>query len=246
MLVPGSRWIGGAVVVHRPVLQRSTTRWSNHSLPLLGFLVGADGVVCYHDIADELWKCPSSVERHALLLLGGETDHEVILLLLIGVHLVRRILRQMVELPGVVMHESSSLLEVHELLAFLHHHTCGDVVGAEGIVELSPWHLVICGTSGGVFGSPHTGITPQLLRGKEGLLHLGAAQEPKLGLHHPKPVIGLKRLSYLGEERRVHSREVAVGGRSWSWSISCPIATMGGVGNELLQQLGLLVVGLKD
>jgi hypothetical protein len=62
-----SRWVGGAVVVHRPVLQRSTTGWSSHNLPLLGFLVGADGVVRDHHIADELWKCPSSVERHALL-----------------------------------------------------------------------------------------------------------------------------------------------------------------------------------
>jgi hypothetical protein len=73
-----------------------------------------------------------------------------------------------------------------------------------------------------------------------------AAQEPKLGLHHPKPVVGLKRLSCLSEERRVHSREVAIGGRRWSGSISCPIATMGRVGNELPQQLGLLVAGLKD
>jgi hypothetical protein len=43
----------------------------------------------------------------------------------------------------------------------------------------------------------------------------------------------------------MHSREVVVGGRSWSWSIPCPIATTGGVGHELPQQLGLLVVGLK-
>jgi hypothetical protein len=67
MLVLGSRWIGGAVVVHRPVLQRSTTGWSGHNLPLLGFLVGADCIIRDHDIADKLWKCPSSVERHALL-----------------------------------------------------------------------------------------------------------------------------------------------------------------------------------
>jgi hypothetical protein len=59
-------------------------------------------------------------------------------------------------------------------------------------------------------------------------------------------VVGLKRLSCLGEEQRVSSREVAVGGWSWSGSISYPIATTGGVRNELPQQLGLLVVGLKD
>jgi hypothetical protein len=113
-------------------------------------------------------------------------------------------------------------------------------------MELSPRHLVIRRVSGGVVGPPRASITPQLLRGEEGLLHFGVAQEPKHGLHDPKPVVGLKMLSCLGEERRMRSREVAVGGQSWSWSISCPIATTGGVGNELPQQLGLLVAGLKD
>jgi hypothetical protein len=132
----------------------------------------------------------------------------------VRVHLVRHILHQMVELLGVVMHGSSSLLEVHELLALLPHHVCGDVVGAEGIAEFSPWHLVICRASGGVVGPPRVGITLQLLCGEEGLLHFGVAQEPKLGLHDPKLVVGLKRLSCLGEEQRMRSCEVAVGGRS--------------------------------
>jgi hypothetical protein len=152
----------------------------------------------------------------------------------------------MVELLGIVMHGPSSLFEVYELLALLLHYACGDVVGTEGITELSPRHLVICGASGGVVGLPRAGVTPQLLHGEEGFLNLGAAQEPELGLQHPKPVVGLKRLSNLGEERWMHSREVAVSGRSWSWSIPCPIATTGGVGNELPQQLGLLIAGLKD
>jgi hypothetical protein len=81
------------------------------------------------------------------------------------------------------------------------------------------------------------------MHGEEGFLHFGAAQEPKLGLHDPKPVVSLKRLSCLGEERRMRNREIAVGGRSWS--ISCPIATTGGVGNELPQQLSLLIAGLR-
>jgi hypothetical protein len=138
------------------------------------------------------------------------------------------------------------LLKVHELLTLLPHHACGDIVGAEGIEEFSPRHMVICGASGGVVGPPRASVTPQLLRDEEGLLHFGAAQEPKLGLYDSKPVVGLKRLSCLGEERRMRSHEVIVGGRSWSWSIPCPIATTGGVGNELPQQLGLFVAGLKD
>jgi hypothetical protein len=86
----------------------------------------------------------------------------------------------MVELLGVVLHGPFSLLEVHELLALLPHHTCRDVVGAEGIAELSSRHLVIHRASGGVVGPPRAGVTPQLLRGKEGVLHLDAAPEPEL------------------------------------------------------------------
>jgi hypothetical protein len=66
----------------------------------------------------------------------------------------------MVKLLRVVVHGSSSLLEVHELLALHPHHTCGDVVGAEGITELSPRHLVARGASGGVVGAPRVGVTP--------------------------------------------------------------------------------------
>jgi hypothetical protein len=106
--------------------------------------------------------------------------------------------------------------------------------------------LVIHGASGGVVGPPCADVTPQLLRSEEGLLHLGAAQEPELGLYHLKPVVGLQRLSCPGEERQVRSREVVVGGRSWSRSISCHIAITGEVGNELPQQLGLLIAGPKD
>jgi hypothetical protein len=100
------------------------------------------------------------------------------------------------------------LLEVHELLTLLPHHACGDVVGAKSIAELSPRHLIIRETCGSVVGPPRAGITPQLLHGEEGLLHLSAAQEPELGVHHLKPVVGLKRLSYLDEERRVRRLEL--------------------------------------
>jgi hypothetical protein len=44
-----------------------------------------------------------------------------------------------------------------------------------------------------------------LWRSTTGWWYLGAAQEPKLALHHLKPVVGLKMLSCLGEERWVRS-----------------------------------------
>jgi hypothetical protein len=61
-----------------------------------------------------------------------------------------------------------------------------DGVGTESLVELLPRHLVVCGASGCVVGPPCTGVPMQLLHDEEGLLHFGAAQEPELGLHHPK------------------------------------------------------------
>jgi hypothetical protein len=86
----------------------------------------------------------------------------------------------------------------------------------------------------------------QLLCDEETLLHLRAVQEPKLELNHPKPVIGVKRLSCLDEERLVSGHEVTVGGWNWSGSIPCLMATTNRVGHQLPQQLGLLVMRLKD
>jgi hypothetical protein len=106
-------------------------------------------------------------------------------------------------------------------------------VGVEGTVELGPRHLVVHGASGGVVGPPCTGVTMQLLHGEEGLLHLCVAQEPKLGLNHPKPVISLERLSCLSEEGWVSGHEVIVGGWRWSGSIPCPMATTSRVGHHL-------------
>jgi hypothetical protein len=107
------------------------------------------------------------------------------------------------------------------------------VVGAESATELSPRHLVVCGASGGVVGSPRASVAMQLLCGEDGLLHLRAVQEPKLGLNHPKPVIGLERLSCPGEEWWVSGHEVVVGSRSWSGSIPCPKAATSRVGHQL-------------
>jgi hypothetical protein len=114
----------------------------------------------------------------------------VVLILFAYVDLIRRILRQMVEQLGVVVHVPSALLQVHEHLVLLPHHTCQNVMGAKSIAELGPWHLVVRGVSGCVVDPPRTSISLYLLRGKEDLLKLRAAQEPKLGLDRPKRVVG--------------------------------------------------------
>jgi hypothetical protein len=88
-------------------------------------------------------------------------------------------------------------------------------VGVESATELSPQQLVVYGVSGGKVGPPRGGIAT------------------KRGLDHPKPVIGLERLSCLDEEQRVSGHKVTVGSRSWSRSSPCPMATTSRVGHQL-------------
>jgi hypothetical protein len=82
------------------------------------------------------------------------------------------------------MHRPSALLLVDELLVFLSQHACWNVVGTKSAAELGPRHLVVYGASGSVVGPPRASFATQLLCGEEGLLHLRAVQEPKLGLNH--------------------------------------------------------------
>jgi hypothetical protein len=93
--------------------------------------------------------------------------------------------------------------------------------------------IIVVHTSGGVVGPPCAGVATQLLCSEEGLLYLRAVQEPKLGLDHPKLVIGLERLSCLGEERRLSGRKVAIGSRCWSGCIPHPMAAASRVGHQL-------------
>jgi hypothetical protein len=55
---------------HHPILVRSTTRWGCHNL-LLAFLMSMDGIIRNAFIANKFQENPISVERKALLKLGG-------------------------------------------------------------------------------------------------------------------------------------------------------------------------------
>jgi hypothetical protein len=50
------RLVGGARMIHHPVLWRGTTGWSCHNLSLIALLMGVDPIIRDDDIADELWK----------------------------------------------------------------------------------------------------------------------------------------------------------------------------------------------
>jgi hypothetical protein len=73
------------------------------------------------------------------------------------------------------------------------------VVSTEGLVELSPRHLLAILKSGGEVSPLSTGGPTKLLDCIQSLLELGTMQEPKLGLGDVKPVIHLKGIRRLGE-----------------------------------------------
>jgi hypothetical protein len=83
------------------------------------------------------------------------------------------------------------------------HQARRDVVSADGLVELSPQHLVAIPKCGGEVSPPSTGGPTKLLGHIQSLLELNTVQQPKLGLNNAKLVIHLKRISCLGERQRV-------------------------------------------
>jgi hypothetical protein len=76
------------------------------------------------------------------LELGRQASHEAHILLGVGVNLFWIILCQMVEQLRVVIHESSTLLQIHELLVLPQYDACQYVLIMEGLAELSQLHLV--------------------------------------------------------------------------------------------------------
>jgi hypothetical protein len=79
--------------IHRPVLWGSTTGWCRYPLSLLALLVGVDRIIYDDGVADKLGEGSTSSERKVLLKLSRQASHEVVLLLLISVNLLRHILR---------------------------------------------------------------------------------------------------------------------------------------------------------
>jgi hypothetical protein len=77
-------------------------------------------------------------------------------LLLISVSVVGAILREVVQLPTVLIHTTQTLLQVQELLKLASHQAHGDVVSTESYAELIPRHLVAILNSGGEVSPPST------------------------------------------------------------------------------------------
>jgi hypothetical protein len=59
-------------------------------------------------------------------------------LLLVGVRVVRVVLREVVKSLAVLVDSPRTMLQVQELLKLVSHQACGYVVSTEGLTELGP------------------------------------------------------------------------------------------------------------
>jgi hypothetical protein len=125
-------------------------------------------------------------------------------LLLISIDVVGAVLREVVELPIVLIHTAQTLLQVQELLKLVSHQARRDVVPTKSHAELSPWHLMAVLNGGGEVSPPSTRGSMKLLSHEQGLLDLGAVQKPELGLNDVKLVILLQRINCLDKRGRMH------------------------------------------
>src|SRR3954471_20658424 len=130
-----------------------------------------------------------------------EATTEPFLLLGVGGDLFSCITGQPVELTAVLVNSPSTLGEVAELLTFTVHKTLGDVVLTECGAELIPCSGRTCGTHVEKILPPRVGCTLEVVSGivdPVAICNMSCLEFP---LDAAKPVIGVKGLSGIAEER---------------------------------------------
>jgi hypothetical protein len=76
---------------------------------------------------------------------------------------VGAVLREVVELPAILIHTAQTLLQVQDLLKLASHHAHRDVVPTKSHTEFGPWHLLAVLNGGGKDSPPSTHGSTKLL-----------------------------------------------------------------------------------
>src|SRR3954464_7963905 len=126
---------------------------------------------------------------------------EPFLLLGVGGDFFSCVTGQPVELTAVLVNSPSSLGEVAELLTFTVHKTLGDVVLTECGAELIPCGGRTCGTHVEIVCPPRVGSTLEVVSGIVDPVTIRNMSCLKFPLDAAKPVIGVKGLSGVAEDR---------------------------------------------
>src|SRR4051812_37021222 len=137
-----------------------------------------------------------------------ESTVEPFLLLGVGGDLFSCITGQPVELMDVLVNSPSSLGEVTELLTFALHKTLGDVVLTECGAELIPCSGRTFGMHVEIVFPPRVGCTLEVVSGIVDSVTIRNMSCLKFPLDVAKPVIGVKGLSGVADDRGTKVNEV--------------------------------------
>src|SRR4051812_40311563 len=137
-----------------------------------------------------------------------EATTEPFLLLRVGGDFFNCITGQPVELTAVLVNSPSTLGEVAELLTFTVHKTLGDVVLTECGAELIPCSGRTFGTHVEIVLPPRVGCTLAVVSSIVDPVTIRNMSCLKFPLDAAKPVIGVKGLSGLAEDRGTKVNEV--------------------------------------
>src|SRR3954467_15133655 len=133
---------------------------------------------------------------------------EPFLLLGVGGDLFSCVTGQPVELTAVLVNRPSALGEVTELLTFMVHKTLGDVVLTECSAELIPCSGRTFWTHVEIVFPPRVGCTLEVVSGIVDPVTIRNMSCLKFPLDAAKPVIGVKGLSGVAEDRGSKMNEV--------------------------------------
>src|ERR1043165_4130052 len=139
---------------------------------------------------------------------GVESSAKPFLLLGVSGNFIMCITGQLVEFMAVLVNSPSTLREVAELLTFAVHQTLRDVVLTKRSAELVPCRGWTFRTHVKVILPPRAGCSLKVVSGISHLIIICNTSCLQLPLHAAKPVIGLKGLGGVAEDRGVKMDEV--------------------------------------
>src|SRR3954471_13502486 len=168
-------------------------------------VLGLDGLV------DKDLECGKVMKVELATESGVEATTEPLLFLGVGGNFFGSVKSQSVELTTKLINGPSALSEVAELLTLAVHETLGNVVLTEGRAEFLPRCRWSIGTHIQKFLPPRASCTFKVIGGIADLVAICNTACLELPLDDVKPVIGVKGLGGVTENRGMKSDEVVQG-----------------------------------
>src|SRR3954466_654991 len=175
---------------------------------MLAELGGGIHILCLDSFVDKDLEGGKVMKIHLTAEPSVESPAEPFLLLGVDGDFIKCITGQPVELTVVLVNSPSTLCEVAELLTFTVHQTLGNVVLTKRSAELVPCRGWTFGTHVEVILPPRACCSLKVVCGIVYLVAICNMSCLQLPFHAAKPVISIKGLSGVAEDRGMKMNEV--------------------------------------